>query len=66
MHIQYRIYRCPLCRLPDGITWAIKKIELNVYNCRELKTHNPISTVKRATSRLLEDVKQIQTYQKKL
>nr|XP_017257309.1 PREDICTED: uncharacterized protein LOC108226826 [Daucus carota subsp. sativus] len=50
-------WRIHSSRLPDGITWAIKKIEPNVHTCRGLETYNPLCDVKWAASKLMEDIR---------
>lgn len=44
-------------KLPDGKTWAIKKIWPNFHACRGLETYNPICTTKWAASKLMEDIR---------
>ncbi|XP_063935333.1 uncharacterized protein LOC108226826 isoform X1 [Daucus carota subsp. sativus] len=50
-------WRIHSSRLPDGITWAIKKIEPNVHTCRGLETYNPLCDVKWVASKLMEDIR---------
>ncbi|XP_056688621.1 uncharacterized protein [Spinacia oleracea] len=50
-------WRLHASRLPDGRTWAIKKIMPNEHTCRGLETHNPVCSVKWAASKVMEDIR---------
>ena len=50
-------WRLHASRLPDGVTWAIKKIQNAEHTCWGLETKNPMVTVNWACHALLEDIR---------
>ncbi|XP_057548020.1 uncharacterized protein LOC130826447 [Amaranthus tricolor] len=50
-------WRLHASRLPDGTTWAIKKIDNPEHNCRALETHNSLVTIKWAATKLMDDIR---------
>ena len=50
-------WRLHASRLPDGTTWAIKKIDNHEHNYRALETHNNLVTIKWAAIKLMDDIR---------
>ncbi|XP_021758656.1 uncharacterized protein LOC110723618 [Chenopodium quinoa] len=50
-------WRLHASRLPDGRTWAIKKIWPSEHMCRGLETYNPICNVKWVANKVMEDIR---------
>ena len=50
-------WRLHASRLPNGITWATKKIDNPKHTCRGLDAHNSLVTVKWVANKLMEDIR---------
>ena len=50
-------WRLLASRLPDGITWAIKKIDNPEHTCRGIDAHNSLVTVEWGANKLIEDIR---------